>query len=83
MALTKFQTGKTYFMRSPCNQDCIWTFEVISRTKKSVRLQEIVDGKNYGSQVTKRIKVFSDEETTMPLGSYSLAPMLKAGKIWN
>lgn len=44
--MTKFEIGKTYSMRSICNQDCVWTYTVTARTAKTITIS---DGKRFGS----------------------------------
>ena len=78
----KFKVGKKYSMRSACDHDCIWTYQVISRTESTVVLQQVRNGKPFGEQARMRIKKNLTEicgaEVVMPLGTYSMAPMLKA-----
>ena len=69
-----FKIGKTYTMRSACDHNCVWSFEVIRRTAKSVWL--VVDGK----ESRFNIKIWGDEETVKPLGNYSMCPILGAQK---
>ena len=75
--IKRFETGKTYSMRSVCNQDCVWTYTVIKRTACTVTLKD-----EYGKIQTCRIsklgiKIFN-EESCQPLGNYSIAPTLRA-----
>lgn len=73
--MTKFEIGRTYTMKSPCNQDCVWTYEVIKRTAKTIT---ITNGK---SEIRCRISKSSEmlgTETVYPLGQYSMAPTLRA-----
>ena len=39
-----FEIGKTYATRSACDHECIWKFRVVSRTEKTLLLQD-EDGK--------------------------------------
>jgi hypothetical protein len=70
----KFEAGKTYFARSICDHNCVWNFEVVKRTAKSVTLKA-TDG-----EVKRRgIKIDSTgSEYCLPLGSFSMAPSLNA-----
>lgn len=70
--MTKFETGKTYATRSLCDYDCIYRFEIVGRTAKTVKVK-------YHDRVTSR-KVHDRDgmETIYPLGSYSMAPVLRA-----
>ena len=40
--MRKFELNKTYKMRSICDHECIWTYEVIERTAQTIT---ITDGK--------------------------------------
>lgn len=70
--MCKFEIGKKYQMRSICDSDCKWTYEVIKRTDKTVWLS---DGKE-----TTRVKIYTHDnsECVRPLGVYSMAPVLRA-----
>lgn len=77
MKTTKFEVGKQYYMNSPCDQSCIWEYEVVKRTEKSIWLKPVdEEGK------IKRCKVTYQwgEEWAKPLGSYSMCPMLHSNK---
>ena len=68
----QFQVGQTYSTRSACDYDCIFSFAVVGRTEKTVKI-------NYHGKVTsKKIKIYDGLETIYPLGSYSMAPVLSA-----
>lgn len=75
--IKRFETGKTYTMRSVCDYDCIWTYTVIKRTACTVTLKD-----EHGDIKTCRIsklgiEIFG-EESCNPLGNYSMAPTLRA-----
>jgi len=72
--MTKFETGKSYFCRSVCDYDCVWTFKVIKRTAKSIWVKDAQNGET----IRKAVKVWNNSETINPLGSYSMAPILRA-----
>lgn len=81
--IDKFKVGKKYSMRSACNQDCVWTYKVISRTDGTVVLQQLnKDGKPTADKVrfriNKKLTEYLGAECVKPLGTYSMAPMLKA-----
>lgn len=77
--MTKFETGNTYTMSSPCDHNCVWSYKVISRTAKTITLS---DGKE-----TKKCRInaayseYNKTETVFPLGQYSMCPILTADKI--
>jgi hypothetical protein len=74
--MTKFAVGKVYSMSSPCDHNCIWTYEVIKRTEKTIVLQD-----EYGKVKRCRISEWRDCERVLPLGSYSMAPVLSADNV--
>jgi len=70
-----FQPGRKYICRSACDSGCLWWFTVQSRTDKTVTLLDSAGG------VTRRgVIVRDDVETCLPLGRYSMAPVLSADK---
>ena len=67
-----FEINKTYSVRSICDHNCIWTFEVLKRTKSTITLMEVD---------TKEVKTCRiNAETVFPLGKYSMCPVLSADK---
>lgn len=81
-AIKKFKVGKKYSMRSACNQDCIWTYHVISRTDSTVVLQQVRNGKPCGDQarfrINRKLSGYYKAEAVRPLGTYSMCPTLTA-----
>lgn len=74
--MKKFEIGKTYSMRSICDYDCIWTYEVIARTEKTIT---ITDGKETKKcRIIKNLSDWNNAESIKPLGSYSMSPTLTA-----
>jgi hypothetical protein len=67
--IKKFEIGKTYSCRSICNYDCIFSIVVTDRSKCFV-----------STACGKRLKVTvrDGEETVMPQGRYSMAPVISA-----
>lgn len=73
--MIKFEVGKTYSARSISDHDCVFSFEVVSRTEKSVKIKDLCDG----SIIMRRIQNWRPEcENISPYGSYSMAPTLYA-----
>lgn len=69
-----FTIGETVATRSACDHDCIFRFEVVARTAKFVTLHD-------GHQTYRvGIKIWNDQESAMPFGSYSMAPIVRAGQ---
>ena len=67
----KFAANKTYQTRSACDHNCIFEITVASRTEKTIKTTE---GK------TLRVFVWQGVECVKPLGSYSMAPIIRADK---
>ena len=82
--MTTFEVGKTYYTRSICDYDCVWRFKVVKRTKTTITIQEVdCDEHPFDDQVkVRRIYVYSNCENVRPMGSYSMAPVLTAEKIY-
>ena len=75
--MKKFEIGKTYSMRSACNYDCVWTYEVIARTAQMITLKDDF-GKITKCRIAKQTSEYFKAECVKPLGSYSMAPILVA-----
>ena len=73
--MNTFIPGKTYTTRSVCDYDCIFTFKCIKRTAKTVTFESIMRNK----PIRVKLRTESDgSEWVLPLGSYSMAPVLHA-----
>lgn len=83
--IKKFEVGKKYYMRSICDYDCVWTYQVVSRTAGTVVLQQVRNGEAYGDEARFRINRKRTEmlgaECVMPTGTYSMAPSLHADNV--
>ena len=74
--MTKFEIGKQYSMKSPCDHDCVWTYTVIGRTASTIT---ITDGKETKTcRIVKQLSEYRGAETVRPLGNYSMCPLLSA-----
>lgn len=74
--MKKFEVGKTYTMRSIGDHDCIWSYTVMARTAQTVTL---TDGKETKKcRISKQLSEYRGAETVLPLGQYSMCPMLSA-----
>lgn len=77
--MKKFEIGKTYYTRSACDHDCVFSFKVVARTEKTITLESIMW--NDGAKKCRVIPHLSEEnnaETLRPLGNYSMAPSVSA-----
>ena len=72
----KFETSKTYSAKSICDHNCIWEITVLSRTAKTIKIKKLIN--DDGKPKTLRISMWDGVETVKPLGSYSMAPMIRA-----
>ena len=68
-----FEPGKTYTCRSIGDYNCIITARIIKRTARTVTAE--VEGK----VKTFRPSTYDGAEYIRPWGSYSMAPILRAG----
>lgn len=74
--MKKFEIGQTYSMRSICDHNCVWTYTVTKRTAQTIT---ITDGKETKTcRISKKYSEYRNAETILPLGQYSMAPMLTA-----
>lgn len=74
-----FTVGEIVTARSVCDYDCVWTFEVVKRTAKFVTLEDIATGET--NRVGVKVDSFDEgREWALPFGSYSMAPVVRAGR---
>lgn len=73
-SIRRFEIGKTYFTSSVCDHNCVYSYEVISRTAKTVTLKD-----NCGTVKRRKINTFQGSESVYPEGVFSMCPVLKAG----
>ena len=69
--MATFQAGKTYFTRSVCDHNCIFSVTIASRTSKTVTTDKAK---------TFRVTTYEGVEQIKPCGSYSMAPIIAANK---
>jgi len=73
--MMKFEVGKKYDCSSICDGDCVFEFEVIKRTEKTVTIKD-----SFGKEKRCKIYTENDEEYIYPLGKYSMCPTLRSSK---
>jgi hypothetical protein len=75
--IQRFQVGAVYTARSLCDYEIVWAFTVLSRTHKFITILE-----HSSPEKPKRVgvKIHNGEEYALPLGSYSMAPAIHAGR---
>ena len=71
---TQFQVGKTYFDRSACDYDCIFSFTILARSAKSVTINV------RGETVRRGLSIYDGREQFKPFGSYSMAAVVSADR---
>jgi len=71
----QFETGTTYYTRSVCDHNCIFEMTVLSRTAKTIKINDLHDK---SSIKTLRIFDYEGVEQVSPLGSYSMSPIIGA-----
>jgi hypothetical protein len=71
-----FQVGQIVSANSACDYDCVWTFEVVSRTAKFITLRD----QGTGNTMRVGVRVYDGEEWASPFGRYSMAPVVRAGR---
>lgn len=78
-----FQIGKTYSTGEA--RDYVWRFLVTARTAKTITIDQIVNGTPEGKPTRRKVTPFmstaTNVESVMPLGSYSMAPVLTADTV--
>lgn len=74
MSVAKFEEGKTYFTRSICDYECIYTITVAKRTAKTIVTTE---GKRLGISMN-----YDGHEGVYPHGRYSMAAYITADKVY-
>ena len=76
--MKKFEIGKTYTMRSACNHECVWAYEVLSRTAQTITVKCLTTNNIKKCRVNKYLTERNNQEAVFPLGNYSMAPILRA-----
>lgn len=76
-SIQKFEIGKTYSTRAACDWDTIYSWTVISRTAKTVTLED-----KHGHVCKRGVKPDYDgiAEACYPDGRYSMCPVIKADR---
>lgn len=75
--MKKFEVGKTYFARSNCDWDCIYSWKVISRTEKTVTLEDTATHAIHRRKLLDN-RYNPNAEWCLPKGSYSMCPVIDA-----
>ncbi len=70
-----FEVGKTYWTRSAGDHECIFSFEILARTAKTVTIAK------HGKRVRRGLRIANDVEQFMPFGNYSMAAVITADRV--
>lgn len=71
----KFIAGKTYTTRSICDSDTIFSYEIVSRTNKTMMI------KHSGKTFKRGIYIMDGEEYCRPDGTFSMCPVIRASSL--
>ena len=74
--MKRFEVGKRYSVRSICDHDCVWSYEVVARTEATVTIKDVDDDSVKRCRVI--ISKLDGNEFIRPLGKYSMCPVLRA-----
>jgi len=75
MITQQFESGTTYYTRSICDHNCIFDITVLSRTAKTIKIN---DPHDKSSIKTLRISDYDGVEQVKPMGNYSMCPIIGA-----
>lgn len=78
--LTKFEAGKNYKMGWIGDSELFSFYKVLSRTAKTVKVQQLRNGQLSGEVKSLRVKEYGGAEYVSPEGVYSMSPVLRADK---
>lgn len=70
--MKQFEIGQTYSTRSICDHDTIFSFDILSRTAKTVVVNV------HGKWVRRGITVYDGVEQFKPFGTYSMCAVISA-----
>ena len=73
--MNKFEVGATYAAHSAASSTWRPLYTVIARTAKFITIEDA-----YGKVVRVGVKFWDGEEYSKPLGSYSLAPIMRPSR---
>ncbi len=76
---TQFQIGATYQTRFACDYESILSMKVIARTEKTITAEV----EHFGKKTLRVNTRYSNFEQVLPLGRYSMAPVIGADDLVN
>lgn len=72
---TQFQIGRTYYDRSICDHECIFSFTILARTAKTITT------KVSGKIVKRGLSTYEGVEQFKPFGTYSMCSVVNASRL--
>lgn len=78
-----FVVGTTYTTGEA--RDYVWRFLVVARTAKTITIDQVVNGTPEGKPTRRKVTPFmrtTNVESVLPLGTYSMAPVLTADDVF-
>ncbi len=76
---TQFEIGKTYQTRFACDYESVLSMRVIARTEKTITAEV----EHFGQKTLRVNTKYSAFEQVLPLGRYSMAPVIGADDLVN
>lgn len=70
-----FTVGQAYSATSVCDHECVWTFKVLRRTARFITIED-----RWGAVSRVGVRTVGTEEVASPLGSYSMAPVIRSSR---
>ena len=71
-----FEVGTVYTTRFATDAESVLRFRVVRRSARFVTVEDLVDG----ATARVGVKIRDGVETALPLGSYSMAPVIRADR---
>ena len=72
---SQFKVGTTYYDRSICDHECVFKFQILSRTAKTITT--LVSG----NPVKRGLTVYDGVEQFKPFGTYSMCAIVSADRV--
>lgn len=76
--MIKFEIGKIYSMKSVGISNCVWKYEIISRTDHTITFKNLFGGEIRKRRINKELTELAGYECVYALGKYLRCPILKA-----
>ena len=70
----RFKVGQVYTTRSACDHDCVYDFQILERTEKSVKIEV------WGVFKRRKISGHNGVEQFLPHGRHSMCAIVRADR---